>query len=148
VNRDFAEMLAALSAAGAEFLLVGAHALAAHGVVRATGDLGVWIRPTPENASRVWRALLAFGAPLQELTEKDLSTAGLVFQIGVAPYRIGLLTSIDGVSFDDAWRDRASVRVEGQEIPLISREDFLRNKRATGRLRDLAHAEELEKLVT
>ncbi len=59
MNRDFAEMLAALSAAGAEFLLVGAHALAAHGVVRATGDLGVWIRPTPENASRVWRALLA-----------------------------------------------------------------------------------------
>ncbi len=148
MNRDFAEMLAALSAAGAEFLLVGAHALAAHGVVRATGDLGVWIRPTPENASRVWRALLAFGAPLQELTEKDLSTAGLVFQIGVAPYRIGLLTSIDGVSFDDAWRDRASVRVEGQEIPLISREDFLRNKRATGRLRDLGDAEELEKLVT
>ncbi len=148
MNRDFAEMLAALSAAGAEFLLVGAHALAAHGAVRATGDLGVWVRPTPENASRVWRALLAFGAPLQELTEKDLSTAGLVFQIGVAPYRIGLLTSIDGVSFDDAWRDRASVRVEGQEIPLISREDFLRNKRATGRLRDLADAEELEKLVT
>jgi hypothetical protein len=65
-----------------------------------------------------------------------------------APYRIDLLTSIDGVSFDDAWRDRTSVRVEGQEIPLISREDFLRNKRATGRLRDLADAEELEKLVT
>ena len=148
MNRDFAEMLAALSAAGAEYLLVGAHALAAHGVVRATGDLDVWIRPTPENAAKVWKALVAFGAPLQELTERDLATPDLVFQIGVAPYRIDLLTSIDGVSFDEAWRDRASVRVEGQEIPLIGREDFLRNKRATGRLRDLADAEELEKLVT
>jgi hypothetical protein len=148
VNRDFAEMLAALSAAGAEYLLVGAHALAAHGVVRATGDLDVWVRPTPDNASKVWRALLAFGAPLHELTERDLATPDVVFQIGVAPYRIDLLTSIDGVSFEEAWRNRAAVRVEGQEITLIGREDFLRNKRATGRLRDLADAEELEKLAT
>jgi len=148
VNRDFAEMLAALSAAGADYLLVGALALAAHGVVRATGDLGVWVRPTPDNAAKVWRALLAFGAPLHELTERDLATPDVVFQIGVAPYRIDLLTSIDGVSFDEAWRNRAALRVEGQEITLIGREDFLRNKRATGRLRDLADAEELEKLAT
>ncbi len=74
MNRDFAEMLAALSAAGADYLLVGAHALAAHGVVRATGDMDIWVRATPENASKVWRALLAFGAPLQELTERDLAT--------------------------------------------------------------------------
>ncbi len=144
MNRDFAEMLAALSAAGADYLLVGAHALAAHGVVRATGDMDIWVRATPENASKVWRALLAFGAPLQELTERDLATPELVFQIGVAPYRIDLLTSIDGVSFEDA----STVRVEGHEIPLIGREDLLRNKRATGRLRDLADAEELEKLAT
>ncbi|MFL5310732.1 MAG: hypothetical protein ACJ79H_09810 [Myxococcales bacterium] len=148
MNRDFAEMLAALSAAGAEYLLVGAHALAAHGVVRATGDLDVWIRPTADNASKVWRALLAFGAPLQELTERDLATPDVVFQIGVVPYRIDLLTSIDGVSFDEAWPNRTTVRVEGQAIPLIGRDDFLRNKRATGRLRDLADAEELEKLAT
>jgi hypothetical protein len=148
VNRDFAEMLAALSAAGADYLLVGAHALAAHGVVRATGDLDVWVRPTPENASKVWRALVAFGAPLQQLTEHDLATPGVVFQIGVVPYRIDLLTSIDGVPFEEAWQRRIRVRVEGQEIPLIGREDLLRNKRATGRLRDLADAEELEKLPT
>ncbi len=148
MNRDFAEMLAALSAAGADYLLVGAHALAAHGVVRATGDMDVWVRATPENASKVWRALLAFGAPLQELTEGDLATPELVFQIGVAPYRIDLLTSIDGVSFEEAWAHRTTVRVEGHEIPLIGRADLLRNKRATGRLRDLADAEELEKLAT
>ncbi len=129
-------------------LLVGAHALAAHGVVRATGDMDVWVRATPENASKVWRALLAFGAPLQELTERDLATPELVFQIGVAPYRIDLLTSIDGVSFEEAWAHRTTVRVEGHEIPLIGRADLLRNKRATGRLRDLADAEELEKLAT
>ena len=148
MNRDFSEMLAALSAAGADYLLVGAHALAAHGVVRATGDLDVWIRPTPENASKVWRALVAFGAPLQQLSEQDLTTPDVVFQIGVVPYRIDLLTSIDGVPFEEAWQRRMRVRVEGQEIPLIGREDFLRNKRATGRLRDLADVEELEKLVT
>ena len=148
MNRDFAEMLAALSAAGADYLLVGAHALAAHGVVRATGDLDVWVRPTPENASKVWGALVAFGAPLQQLTEHDLATPGVVFQIGVVPYRIDLLTSIDGVPFEEAWQRRIRVRVEGQEIPLIGREDLLRNKRATGRLRDLADAEELEKLPT
>ena len=148
MNRDFAEMLAALSAAGADYLLVGAHALAAHGVVRATGDLDVWVRPTPENASKVWGALVAFGAPLQQLTEHDLATPGIVFQIGVVPYRIDLLTSIDGVPFEEAWQRRIRVRVEGQEIPLIGREDLLRNKRATGRLRDLADAEELEKLPT
>ena len=148
MNRDFSEMLAALSAAGADYLLVGAHALAAHGVVRATGDLDVWIRPTPENASKVWRALVAFGAPLEQLSEQDLTTPDVVFQIGVVPYRIDLLTSIDGVPFEEAWQRRMRVRVEGQEIPLIGREDLLRNKRATGRLRDLADVEELEKLVT
>src|SRR3989442_8740941 len=112
-------MLAALSAAGADYLVVGAHALAVHGVVRATGDLDVWVRPTPENASKVWRALLAFGAPLQELTERDLSTPNLVFQIGVAPYRIDLLTSIDGVSFDEAWRDHVAIPVDGAKKPPI-----------------------------
>ena len=92
MNRDFAEMLAALSAAGAEFLIVGAHALAAHGHPRATGDLGLWIRPTAGNALRVWQALVAFGAPLDELRPEDLSTPDVVFQIGVVPARIDILT--------------------------------------------------------
>ncbi len=148
MNRDFVEMLAALSAAGAEYLLVGAHALAAHGVVRATGDLDIWVRPTAENAAKVWQALVAFGAPLQELSERDLASPEVVFQIGVVPYRIDVMTSIDGVSFEEAWSRRTAVRLEGQEVPLIGRDDLLRNKRATGRLRDLADAEELSKLPT
>ncbi len=85
MNRDFAEMLSALSDAGAEFLVVGAHALAAHGRPRATGDLDIWVRPSAENAERVWSALARFGAPLAALTRRDLQTPGIEFQIGVEP---------------------------------------------------------------
>src|SRR5437867_7963755 len=106
MNRDFVEMLCALSETGAEFIIVGAHALAAHGHPRATGDLDIWVRPSPENAPRVWQALAKFGAPLGELTLQDLQTPDVVFQIGVVPCRIDLLTSISGVAFEDGWANR------------------------------------------
>lgn len=137
-------MLAALSAAGADYLVVGAHALATHGVPRATGDLDLWVRPTPENARRTWAALEEFGAPLHELEIEDLSRPEVVFQIGIAPRRIDLLTSITAVSFDDAWENRVSVEIEGIEVPVLGREELLRNKRAVGRTRDLADIEALE----
>ena len=98
MNRDFAEMLGALSEAGAQFLVIGAHAVAVHATPRATGDLDLWVRPTRENAQRVWTALVGYGAPLQDLTPEDLATADVVFQIGVAPNRIDLLTTIGGVA--------------------------------------------------
>jgi hypothetical protein len=145
MNRDFAEMLVALSAKGAEFLIVGAYALAAHGYPRATGDLDIWVRPTKDNADRVWGALTAFGAPLHELTRDDLQTPGIVFQIGVVPCRIDLLTTISGVSFEEAWNRRVLLEVAGTTAPFLSLDDLLRNKRATGRTKDLADAEELEK---
>ncbi|HYM60445.1 MAG TPA: hypothetical protein VEZ11_06085 [Thermoanaerobaculia bacterium] len=145
MNRDYLEMLDALFAAGAEFLVVGAHALAVHGRPRATGDLDLWIRSTPENAARVWQALLLFGAPLDELQLHDLYTPGVVFQIGRAPNRIDLLTSITGVDFDDAWRARVQANVEGRSIPVLGREQLIANKRAVGRLRDLADVEDLER---
>src|SRR4051812_1317630 len=104
MNRDFAEMLSALSAAGAEFLVVGAHALAAHGRPRATGDLDIWVRSTSENAEKVWSALARFGAPLSGLSKADLQAPDVVFQIGIEPNRIDILTSIDGVDFDGAWQ--------------------------------------------
>jgi hypothetical protein len=144
MNRDFVEMLSALSEAGAEYLVVGAHALAAHGLPRATGDLDIWVRATPENAARVWRALEQFGAPLHELRREDLTTIDLVFQIGVAPSRIDLLTSITGVAFEDAWPNRVIVRIAGQNVPTIGRDDLIRNKRAAGRPRDLADIAELD----
>jgi hypothetical protein len=144
MNRDFVEMLAALSAAGAEYLVVGAYALAAHGRPRATGDLDIWVRPTRENARRVWAALQAFGAPLGELTQDDLASGDLVFQIGVAPSRIDLLTGVTGLAFDEAWPTRVSLTLEGVEVPVIGREALIRNKRALGRPRDLADVAELE----
>ena len=96
MNPDFRDMLSALCDEGAEFLLVGAYAMAAHGCPRATGDIDIWIRPSDDNAQRVWRALKRFKAPVRNLTIDDLKTPEIVFQIGVAPRRIDLLTSIDG----------------------------------------------------
>ena len=144
MNRDFAEMLAALSAAGADFMVIGAHAVAVYARPRATGDLDIWIRSTPDNAARVWVALSAFGAPLHELTRDDLATDDLVFQIGVAPNRIDLLTTIGGVSFDDAWNRRTTVELWGLAVPVIGRDDLITSKRAAGRPRDLADLADLE----
>lgn len=145
MNRDFVDMLSALSEAGAEHLVVGAHALAAHGTPRATGDLDIWIRPTRENAARVWRALLAFGAPLTDLSEEDLREPEIVFQIGVPPSRVDLLTSISGVEWTQAWEGHIRVVISGLEIPVLGRAQLIANKRATGRAKDLADLEELER---
>lgn len=143
MERDFVEMLSALNAAGAEYLVVGAHALAAHGVPRATGDLDIWVRATPDNARRVLDALRDFGAPLFDLSIDDLSQPETVFQIGVVPVRIDLLTSISGVGFEEAWAGRIPGTIEGVAFGVIGREDLLRNKRATGRPQDLLDAETL-----
>lgn len=144
MNQDFAAMLSALSEAGADYLIVGAYALAAHGHPRATGDIDVWVRATPENARRVWIALQAFGAPLFDLTVEDLRTPGVVFEIGVPPFRIDILTEISGVDFDGAWPRRAMFNVLGRDLPFIGRRDLIANKRAAGRPRDLADLADLE----
>ncbi|MFN0009342.1 MAG: hypothetical protein ACKVXR_15670 [Planctomycetota bacterium] len=144
MNRDFSDMLSALSAAGAEFLVVGAHALAAHGRPRATGDLDLWVRPTPANADRVWKALARFGAPLSTLSVEDLVRPGIVFQVGLPPCRIDILTAIDGVAFEEAWPRRIRVRIGSQEVPVLGRQDLIMNKRATGRPKDLADLAWLE----
>lgn len=144
MNRDFVEMLSALSAAGAEFLVVGAYALAAHGRPRATGGLDLWIRATHANAERVWTALARFGASLDELTKEDLAGPGVVFQIGLPPCRIDVLTTIDGVTFAEAWPRRTTVRIDELQVPVLGREDLLANKRATARPQDLADVAWLE----
>jgi hypothetical protein len=144
MNRDFSEMLSALCGAGAEFLVVGAHALAAHGRPRATGDLDLWIRPTEDNAQRVWQALAAFGAPLENLNVGDLSDPDVVFQIGVPPNRVDILTAIDGVEFDAAWKRKIQVQLAGLQIPVLGRADLVANKRAASRPKDLADLAWLE----
>lgn len=137
MNRDFVEMLSGLSAAGVRFLVVGAHALAVHGVPRATGDLDIWIQPTPENAAKVLQALQAFGAPLFDLTINDLSAADTVFQIGLPPSRIDILSGISGVEFDAAWSRQVEVNIGTLRVGVIGRQDFIANKKASGRPKDI-----------
>jgi hypothetical protein len=144
VNRDFVEMLSALSAAGAEYLVVGAHAMAAHGRPRATGDLDVWVRPTSTNAERVWQALVQFGAPLHPLTLADLRGPDTIFQMGVEPCRIDVLTHVDGLEFEKAWANRITVEVSGVRVPVLGRADLLANKKTVGRPQDLADVAWLE----
>jgi hypothetical protein len=144
VNRDFRDLLAEFNGQGVEYLVVGAHALAAHGHVRATKDLDVWIRPDTENAKRVLRALKVFGAPLHDLTEADLTTPGLIFQIGLPPVRIDVLTAIDGVDFAEAWPARVLTKFADQPVAVLSKEHLIKNKRAAGRTQDLADIERLE----
>jgi hypothetical protein len=131
-------MLSALNDAGAEYLIVGAYALATYGPARGTGDIDIWVRPTKENSDRVWLALESFGAPRRKLTRDDLHAPDTVFQIGVAPNRIDILTSITGVEFDEAWQHRKQSTIYGLSVAVLGREQLLKNKRATGRPKDLA----------
>jgi hypothetical protein len=144
-RRADAPVLAALLGAEARFLVVGAHALAVHGVPRATGDLDVWIAADPTNAERVWAALLRFGAPVAAMgvSLDDLTLPDRVVQIGLPPRRIDILTAISGVGFDEAWPDRVTHEVGGLAVPFLGRAALVRNKRATGRTKDRADLEAL-----
>ncbi len=145
MNPDFLDILAALQANEARYLVVGAHALAVHGVPRATGDLDIWIDPTTANTERVWAALEAFGAPLESLdiSRRDLETRDRIIQIGLPPRRIDLLTTISGLAFDEAWGSRVTHPIEGVDVLFLGRDDLVRNKRASGRYQDLADLEAL-----
>ena len=146
MNQDFKDLLSAFNAHRVEHLIVGAHALAAHGYVRATKDLDVWVRPDPENARRTMHALAAFGAPLDNLTEQDLSSPGLIFQIGLPPVRIDVLTAIDGVEFAEAWEARVHAHLGTVPVGVLSVRHLIANKTVAGRLQDLADIEALRKL--
>jgi hypothetical protein len=145
VNPDFRDLLRALSDAGVRFLVVGAYAVSFHSEPRTTGDLDVWVDPSPENARRVHRALDEFGAPLTDLTEADLCSPDTVFQIGVAPRRIDIMTSITGVAFDEAWPGRAEGTYGDVAFPLIGVAALIKNKEALGRAKDLLDLETLRR---
>lgn len=146
MNEDFLDMLAALCSEGAEFVIVGAHALAVHGIPRATGDLDVFVRPTTQNAARVLRALRRFGAPVDThgVGEADLCEPDTVYQIGLPPRRVDLVTSISGVTFDTAWCSRVEVEIAGRRVPFLGRAALVANKKAAGRAKDLADLEALQ----
>ena len=145
VNSDFRDLFAALNAAGVRYLLVGGYALAFHAEPRFTKDLDVWVEPLPENAARVMKALADFGAPLQGVTFEDFARPGIVFQMGVPPNRIDVLTGVDGVTFEEAWPGRAESSYGDQAITVIGRSDLVRNKRASGRPQDLLDVQMLDR---
>jgi hypothetical protein len=145
VNPDFRDLFAALNAAGARYLLVGGYAVAFHAEPRFTKDLDVWTDPDPANAIRVYGALRSFGAPLHELTATDLERSGTIFQVGVPPNRIDVVTAIDGVIFTEAWPDRTETNYGDQTVPVIGRRHLIQNKRASGRPQDLLDLEILER---
>jgi len=147
LNKDYKDMLQSLSEENVKFLLVGAYALAVHGFPRATKDIDVFVWASPENAANLMRALGRFGAPVNDFSAADFATEGTVLQIGGGPRRIDILTRIDGVKFAEAYSRRVTVRLEGLDVPVISREDLIANKRATGRTQDLADIERLNSKV-
>lgn len=139
-------MITAMLNADARFVVVGAHALAVHGVPRGTQDLDLLVDPTPENAERVWSALTAFGAPMTSLglSRSDFVDPDTVIQFGLPPNRIDFLTSISGVpDFETVWSGRVMHELRGRMIPFIGRAELLANKRASGRRKDLADVEAL-----
>lgn len=144
LNSDYKDMLQVLLDNRVKFLLVGAYAMGAHHFPRATGDIDIWVEPSAENSARVYRSMVAFGAPLHEIDEGTFATAGIVFQIGVAPRRIDIITTISGVGFAEAYDRGQVVEIEGLPIPVLSLDDLIRNKRATGRDKDRLDAERLE----
>ncbi|MBN2182732.1 MAG: nucleotidyltransferase [Sedimentisphaerales bacterium] len=119
-----------------EFLVVGAYAMAAHGYPRATGDLDLWVFTSRENAEKVYKALGEFGAPLEQIDKDSFSEKGIIFQIGVAPCRIDIITQISGVEFEQAYPKRKDIEIDGIKLPIISKEDLIRNKESTGREKD------------
>jgi hypothetical protein len=148
MNPDWRDLMATLGRHGVHFLVVGAHAVAVHGVPRGTQDLDIWVRRDAGNAERVWRALAEFGAPLPSIgvTRADFEDPDCVVQLGIPPARIDLMTSISGVSsFDAAFADRVNATVEGVTVPVLGRSDLIANKRASGRGKDLVDLEWLEK---
>jgi hypothetical protein len=144
--QDYVDLLRELAEGDVDYLLVGGWAVAVHGHVRATDDLDIFVRATPENAARVYGALLRFGAPLERhgVTEGLFATEHYGYRMGRKPLLIEVLTTIDGVTFDDACKDAVTVEVDTVRVPVIGRDALLANKRAAGRPKDLADVAGLE----
>lgn len=136
LNPDFRDILSSLNRAGVDYIVVGAFALAFHGRPRATGDIDIFLRNSPDNAERVMAALADFGAPLTEISSEDFTSRDNVVQLGVEPCRVDLMTQIDGVSFDAAWKNKVTARVGDLEVFVLSRGDLLANKKAANRDKD------------
>jgi len=147
LNNDYKEMLQCLNAERVDYLLIGAYAMAAHGFPRATMDIDIWVKPSTANASAVWKALERFGAPLQGVIVDDFAKDDVIFQIGVAPRRIDIITGVSALNFDETIKRAIEVEIEGLKVLIPSVADLIINKKATGRTKDLADVETLQSLA-
>ena len=145
LNKDFENLIHCLNREGADFLVVGAYAVMIHTQPRYTKDIDFLVRATKKNAEKVYQALQKFGAPLQDLTLEDLSNPELVYQIGVEPNRIDILMGIDGLGFEEAWKNKESFHYGAEPIFVMSVADLIRTKKAVGRPKDLLDVESLKK---
>jgi hypothetical protein len=136
INSDFKDLLQSLNAAGVRYLIVEGYAVMAYTEPRYTKDLDVWIESTDANAEALFRALASFGAPTKDVSPKDFTEPNVSFQIGVAPVRIDIMTSVPGLDFSDSWKQRLVMDFGGEPVPVICRSDVIRAKREAGRLSD------------
>jgi hypothetical protein len=144
LNQDWREFVESLEENGVEYLLVGAVAGSFHGVPRMTGDIDFWVKPSDKNAAAVLRALDSFGFSGLDVTADELAAPDLVLQLGFPPRRIDLLTSLEALQFDECYSRRVQAEIGGLMIPVLSKEDFVRNKTALGRPKDLADVEAIK----
>lgn len=146
LNQDYKEMLEVLKEYDVDFILVGAYALAAQGYPRSTLDIDIWVAPTEINSKKIYKALAKFGAPLNDINEATFKEKGVIFQIGVAPCRIDIITEISGeIEFEDAKKRSDQVEIEGISPNILSIEDLIKNKESTGRPKDIEDAANLRK---
>lgn len=146
IQPDFRDLLALLNANKVEFLIVGGYALAFHGAPRFTGDIDIFVRPTSENAIRILAALEGFGFRFPNLSEQDFLSPDKVIQLGMPPVRIDIMTSISGVSWEEAEVSKVSGLYGDVPVCYIGLKEYIVNKKASGRQKDLADIEALGEL--
>jgi hypothetical protein len=144
LNSDYKDISQLFTEKAVKYLVIGAYAMSIYGYPRSTGDMDLWVEPSLENSLRVYEALKYFGAPMESLTPNTFIDPDLVFQIGVVPCRLDMLTAIDGVAFEEAYAQRNEVLLDGLTVPFISRQHLLKNKKSTGRAKDLGDVAFLE----
>ena len=144
LSKDFKEFLELLNENKVKYLVVGGYAVAFHGHPRYTRDIDVWIELSPDNANNILNALKEFGFGSLGLKPDDFLESDQIIQLGYPPNRIDILTSLKDLKFEDCYKTKVEVEIQGLHIDFIDIENLKKNKRATGRPQDLADAENLE----
>ncbi len=145
LNEDYKEILQILKKQKVRFLIVGAYAMGAYGYPRATGDVDIWVEASLANSKKIYLSLKKFGAPLKKIGEDTFKDEGIIFQIGLPPRRIDIITKIDGVDFIEAYKSKRNIKVDGLFIPFLSQADLIKNKESTGRDKDKLDVKYLKK---